>query len=216
MSVYYLDWRGTRLRLREGETVIGRGLGCEVHLDDLTSSRRHAAVRCDQGRLTVRDLGSRNGTFVNGARVSGDDPLVEGDRLLVGESLFTIGVAEPASLGDGRLSLPSAVAEGLALVEQGAQRGKAHDLTQPQVGTVEVIESLLHSPHARDEPVAVASMIQGSVDRLLRNLERRVAALPPEDEARLFALIEEVKSWLGDDSLEAWSREVQRRVQALR
>jgi len=207
VDVYYLDWRGVRLRIRDGETVIGRGVGCELHIDDPTSSRRHAAVELRDGRLTVRDLGSRNGTFLNGDRVQGQKSLEKGDRLLVGESLFTVGVAEEDA-EKGRLGLPSSVADGLALVEQGGRRSQPQDTTQPHVGTIEVIESLLDSPHARDEPLALASMVQSSVDRLLANLERRNVEMPEDDRRRLLALIDRVVAWFPDGSLEAWKQKV--------
>jgi predicted component of type VI protein secretion system len=213
VDVYYLDWRGVRLRIREGETVIGRGVGCELHIDDPTSSRRHAAVDLRGGRLTVRDLGSRNGTFLNGDRVQQPRPLAKGDRLLVGESLFTVGVADDGALVEGdRLSLPPAVTDGLALVEQGGKRAQPQDATQPHVGTIEVIESLLDSPHAQDEPVALASMVQSSVDRLLANLERRNASLPELDLQRLMVLIDRVVAWFPDGSLNEWKAKVRVRL----
>ncbi len=213
MDVYYLDWRGVRLRIREGETVIGRGVGCELHIDDPTSSRRHAAVELHGGQLTVRDLGSRNGTFLNGDRIGGVSPLTKGDRLLVGESLFTVGVASESSLaGNDRLSVPHAVADGLALVERGGNRAPSQDATQPHVGTIEIIESLLASPHAADEPRALASMVQSSVDRLLANLERRNASLPAADRQRLLDLVERVGSWFADGELDSWKRTVRARL----
>ncbi len=193
--------------------MIGRGVGCELHIDDPTSSRRHAALEFRGGRLTVRDLGSRNGTFLNGDRVTDAKALVQGDRLLVGESLFTVGVADDGSLVErDRLGLPPAVADGLALVEQGGQRAQPQDATQPHVGTIEVIESLLSSPHAEDEPVALASMVQSSVDRLLANLERRDVSLPESELRRLVALMDRVVAWFPDGSLDDWRAKVRARL----
>lgn len=213
MDAYYLDWRGVRLRIREGETVIGRGVGCELHIDDPTSSRRHAAIELCRGQLTVRDLGSRNGTFLNGARVTQPQPISAGDRLLFGESLFTVGSgAEESNVEADRLSLPPAVTDGLALVEQRTQRDLPQETTQPHVGTIEVIESLLDSPHADDEPHAVASMVQSSVDRLLANLDRRETALPEADRKRILELIERVRAGLSDGSLDGWRASIQERL----
>ena len=73
-------------------TVIGRDLACELSLPDATSSRRHAIVRMDMTRdgprVSVEDLGSMNGTFVNGERIHGRVVLVEHDKLRVGATLF--------------------------------------------------------------------------------------------------------------------------------
>lgn len=78
-----------RIQLQEyeigvGETVIGRGLGCQLTIDDPLLSREHAALKLEEGRVTLRDLGSRNGTFVNGARVTSEIELHHGDRIHIG------------------------------------------------------------------------------------------------------------------------------------
>ena len=52
-----------------GRHVLGRGDGCEIRLRSQSVSRRHAEIKVENGRLTVKDLGSANGTFVNGKRV---------------------------------------------------------------------------------------------------------------------------------------------------
>lgn len=52
-----------------GRHVLGREDGCEIRLRSQSVSRRHAELRLKSGRLTVKDLGSSNGTFVNGKRV---------------------------------------------------------------------------------------------------------------------------------------------------
>jgi pSer/pThr/pTyr-binding forkhead associated (FHA) protein len=49
----------------EGRTLIGRSPECEVFLDDVTVSRRHAEVVRDGDTFSIRDLGSLNGTYVN-------------------------------------------------------------------------------------------------------------------------------------------------------
>lgn len=75
---------GDRIVLTTGATVIGRTTKAEVRLTDDGVSRRHAKVAVsDDGVVTVVDLDSTNGTFVNGARV--DMAIVRrGDRLEIG------------------------------------------------------------------------------------------------------------------------------------
>jgi Nif-specific regulatory protein len=60
---------GTIVELAQGPMVIGREHPCDIHLPDEKVSRRHARLACEEGRWTVSDLGSRNGTLVNGQRV---------------------------------------------------------------------------------------------------------------------------------------------------
>lgn len=79
--------------LAEGETVVGRDGRAGLVLEDARISRRHAALMRSGGRVTITDLASRNGTFLNGRRV-GDDAqlLAPGDVLKVGD--FTL-VVDP-------------------------------------------------------------------------------------------------------------------------
>ncbi len=58
-------------------TLIGRSPDCDVFLDDVTVSRRHAELVRDGDRFLIRDLGSLNGTFVNRHRI--DSALLEDD-----------------------------------------------------------------------------------------------------------------------------------------
>jgi hypothetical protein len=73
------------LRLEAGrEVVIGRSAECELRVPAVAASRRHAAVVWRDGSVFVRDLGSTNGTLVNGAKVEGERVLEPGDRIEVG------------------------------------------------------------------------------------------------------------------------------------
>lgn len=70
--------------LAPGETLLGRSSECTLILDGALVSRRHAIITLADDRLTLRDLDSRNGTYVNGQRVVGEVKLDPADRLLVG------------------------------------------------------------------------------------------------------------------------------------
>ncbi|MBP6631461.1 MAG: SpoIIE family protein phosphatase [Kofleriaceae bacterium] len=61
---------GRRYKLHAGESVIGRRSDCQIFVPDMRVSRQHARVVFDAGRWRVEDLGSNNGTFVNGQRVT--------------------------------------------------------------------------------------------------------------------------------------------------
>jgi pSer/pThr/pTyr-binding forkhead associated (FHA) protein len=82
---------GRRLTLRD-ELVIGRGVSGEGRLsDDADLSRRHARIARDaRGRVTIEDLGSANGTFVNGQRVRGRQALNVGDSVQVGSTTLQL------------------------------------------------------------------------------------------------------------------------------
>jgi hypothetical protein len=75
--------------------VIGRQPGSDLLLTEDLVSRRHARISYDGREVTVEDLGSTNGTYVNGKRIE-RSRVVPGDRVLVGESIFTLAVREPS------------------------------------------------------------------------------------------------------------------------
>lgn len=74
-------------RLDKAVVVIGRHAASDVRFDpnqDLDVSGRHAEIREVDGKYLLRDIGSTNGTFVNGRRIEGDFELHEGDKILFG------------------------------------------------------------------------------------------------------------------------------------
>ncbi len=81
---------GLRHEARSGVTI-GRE-GSDVVLTDLEVSRRHARLRLLGERLAIEDLGSTNGTFLNGQRVTGVSELKHGDVLKLGNSSLRIEV----------------------------------------------------------------------------------------------------------------------------
>lgn len=73
----------------QGErTTIGRSPDCEIFLDDVTVSRKHAVLLQRDGRFLVEDLGSLNGTFLNRRRIESGE-LADGDELQIGKYRLT-------------------------------------------------------------------------------------------------------------------------------
>jgi hypothetical protein len=77
---------GERVALRTGSTVIGRMSECDVTVNDTNVSRRHAEVRTSGTSHVVVDLGSTNGTLVNGQRVVSERLIADGDIISVGST----------------------------------------------------------------------------------------------------------------------------------
>jgi pSer/pThr/pTyr-binding forkhead associated (FHA) protein len=81
--------RGSQFTLAGASTLIGRSRGpAEVPIDDDNASREHCRIACDDGRYILHDLGSRNGTLVNGAKVSGEIALKHGDLIQIGRTVL--------------------------------------------------------------------------------------------------------------------------------
>lgn len=82
--------RGThRVPLPAGATLLGRDAEPAAAFADVSVSRRHARVLVEEGRAAVEDLGSKNGTFVDGARIEGPTPLRDGAEIRLGLASFT-------------------------------------------------------------------------------------------------------------------------------
>jgi hypothetical protein len=87
-------YQGGEFPLAEGvPVVVGRSSDLDMVLVEEMVSRRHARIELSGGVVRVEDLGSTNGTFVNGERVS-QGTLSEGDRLLIGTSILKLVVLE--------------------------------------------------------------------------------------------------------------------------
>ena len=80
-----LDINGQRYLLTGPVTVIGRGSEADIIVDDSGVSRRHLEVRLTQGHAIATDLGSTNGTFVEGHRVDAAT-LLDGNTLTIGRT----------------------------------------------------------------------------------------------------------------------------------
>ncbi len=75
---------GKMFKLPRGTAMIGRAHDAEVRIIDDGVSRHHARLRYDTGGLWVSDLDSRNGTFVNGEKITTPTPLKNGDKVQIG------------------------------------------------------------------------------------------------------------------------------------
>jgi diguanylate cyclase (GGDEF)-like protein len=97
-----------------GEMVLGRGEDLPARIDDRGMSRLHARIFMVAGRFHVEDLGSTNGTRVNGERISTQRPLEDGDRIQLGEStLLKVTLVDAAEEEAARKLYESAVRDPL-------------------------------------------------------------------------------------------------------
>ena len=72
--------------LDQTEMYIGRDLSCEIVINDSEVSRRHSKIYIFGQSFVIEDLGSTNGTFVNGQRITGPHTLIPGEIVALGDS----------------------------------------------------------------------------------------------------------------------------------
>ena len=104
-------YQGGEYPLEEGrQIVIGRSSDLDMVLVEEMVSRRHAQITMSGGVITIEDLGSTNGTFVNGEKIK-KSPLKEGDRVLIGTSILKVVTTEGSAPAPVKQDLESVAAQ---------------------------------------------------------------------------------------------------------
>src|SRR3954462_4486589 len=109
--------------------IVGRAPTCDLAVFDPTISRRHAELVCDEGGVSLRDLGSSNGTFVNGTRVQAVTVEVD-DLVAFGKVAFRLESFVPQTPCTSIAAVPSAPL-GATIVRQMSMRGDGRGALAP-------------------------------------------------------------------------------------
>jgi predicted component of type VI protein secretion system len=112
---------GQEILLPVKKFFIGRAEECHLRPQSDLISRDHCAIVAEDAQAWVRDFGSKNGTFVNGERVRGEQPLKNGDRLRVGPLEFEVVLS--TSVGGAKRPPVRDLKEAVARVAQSAPGG---------------------------------------------------------------------------------------------
>lgn len=105
---------GRHFALQPDATVVGRQAESSICLESPAVSRQHACIVYDDGKYLVEDIGSSNGTFVNGRPITGRVSLTERDTLQIGPYLFALRRVPPADLADDSLVIRQKIEAGLS------------------------------------------------------------------------------------------------------
>src|SRR5262249_14042566 len=125
-------YQGGEFPLRmDREIIIGRSSDLDMVLVEDMVSRKHAKISTQAGQITIQDLGSTNGTFVNGEKIK-KVRLKEGDRILIGTSIIKLVSVD----GVGMANLTEA--EARSRMDQSAQR-RPSGPGRPMSGSIEEI-----------------------------------------------------------------------------
>jgi DNA-binding winged helix-turn-helix (wHTH) protein len=88
-SAALVTFRGRALPLQAGINVLGRDGSADVQIDDPTVSRRHASITIADDEATLTDLDSKNGTFLDGEKLTGSAPLGDRQTFVLGDASVT-------------------------------------------------------------------------------------------------------------------------------
>ena len=121
------DGKQQPIPLKAGKVIIGRQDDCQVRIPSAQISRHHCELVAGGSGVRIRDLGSSNGTFVNGQKVE-DADLNPGDVVAVGSMLFVVRIdGEPAVINPEELSQRVRSASSAAAEEAGGGLGAMVD-----------------------------------------------------------------------------------------
>lgn len=98
------DGKQQSVPLKGGRVVFGRHDDCQIRIPSAQISRHHCEVTTGGAEVRIRDLGSSNGTYVNGRKVT-DEELEAGDVIAIGSLLFVVRIdGRPATIDPEQLS----------------------------------------------------------------------------------------------------------------
>lgn len=172
---------GAELPIPAPKFFIGRAEDCQLRPKSDMISRHHCVLMIESDAVVVRDLGSRNGTFVNNERVSGETPLKHGDRLRVGPLEFELHCAErtPAK----KRPKVNNIREALARTAEGTPGATDLDvnqwMTEPAIDEAETRELPAGDPGVGGTRTTVISVSDLNVDTDASSTEVKPATPPP-------------------------------------
>jgi phosphoserine phosphatase RsbU/P len=147
---------GRRYKLGDGEYVIGRRSDCQIFVPDMRVSRQHARLWRDGDGWTIEDLGSNNGTFINGVKLQTATGLRHDDEILIANNKIRVEAQDHPS----------------------EQRALAKDVvTMVDVAGQSVIRSREDSDASGRQPLVSSGLIGVQDQKAVRLIERKLEAL---------------------------------------
>src|SRR5262245_40448552 len=147
---------GRRYKLADGEYVIGRRSDCQIFVPDMRVSRQHARLWKEGDGWTLEDLGSNNGTFVNGVKVQQGTVLRHDDEIMIANNRIRV---------EARDAPEPRTTEGVAAVT-----------IVDTSGASSIIRSREEAGSGR-MPIVSSGMISVADQRAIRLIERKLDAL---------------------------------------
>jgi pSer/pThr/pTyr-binding forkhead associated (FHA) protein len=126
--------RGREIPIKGGDTIIGRIKGCKIRISAHEVSRKHCRLRIQGENVSLKDLGSANGTRVNGRPITGEYLLQPNDRVQVGPVTFML---ERRTGLEPKDAIP---VDAIEIIEDTVQQPAAVVAQPPEMERVTVVE----------------------------------------------------------------------------
>jgi pSer/pThr/pTyr-binding forkhead associated (FHA) protein len=154
MDVKLVVIKGSRkrqvLQMPSEETVVGRQQGCELRIPSPLVSRRHCRLTFRDNRLTVEDLHSANGSYVNGNLVERQTLIRPGDQLAIGPIIFRVEYSMAVSTNSPKSAAKKQVKANLTEDEKDVE--EAIEMAELVEQTTNVVEEIEDAIPLADDP----------------------------------------------------------------
>jgi pSer/pThr/pTyr-binding forkhead associated (FHA) protein len=154
---------GEVIALDAGTVSIGRGSTCRVIIQDVVASRFHARITTDAAAgSTLEDLGSANGTWLNGARIASPQKLAAGDRIAIGQvDLHVVDAESPSSKRSPNPTPPKAVS------------GTSDSTDTGGLDSLELYSKLVEKALAEGEAERMESILSAQLRNIVQTTKER-------------------------------------------
>ncbi|MAY36353.1 MAG: hypothetical protein CMN84_09665 [Spongiibacteraceae bacterium] len=195
-EVYVIDKSSGRRIVLEGKMTVGRAESCDIQLQGTGISRSHGLFELSEGQLIFTDLGSSNGSFVNGEKLTQTQALYEGEILSIGDCELEVHSGVERSEGS------AAEDDATAFISMSGQQDDLPAMWSDSAG----LESDSHTQFAAapSESAATGAYRQGSLELPAIGSSPRLVSITAEQRGQEFPLDadgEEQVCWnIGRDS----------------
>jgi pSer/pThr/pTyr-binding forkhead associated (FHA) protein len=181
---FWLEHGGAKFGLEPRAFVLGRGSTCDLVVGDGRASRRHARLVVKANSVTIEDLESSNGVFVNGKRIAELYPLEDGDQFQIGSAAFIL-KSELLSCRNPSSPTPATSPGGSTLAELGAELSRDEaEAPTVEAHSLDLLATLADKSLTLGRAEEAERMLASTLDDVLRRAGAgRAATLP----SRVFA-----------------------------
>lgn len=210
MGELRIRFEGQVYQLAQRQTLVGRSRRCAIVLASRLASREHCVLERSGAAITLIELGSKNGTWVNGERVTRRRQLAKGDAIRIGsdhlEVIENVKANEPE---------PRRQVETQRMARKPEERfDDDSTATVDHASVLDLAEVLLETASNPEQRPQTTRVILAAVDELLDHAGLTQPYLGVAEEQRLRVIADRVQSWWTDGSMNAWRQGLESRLAA--
>ena len=201
--------------MRRGEYILGRSPYCSIVVSNALASRQHCAVRLSASGLTIVDLGSRNGTSVNGERLREERTLHPGDIIRVGsdgiEVLLTDGQSgrqpHQTESMERHDTQPRLDAHSSRPPPDMPQSFDSEESSTTAHATLDLVVALVEAYQQLPNRCENAATVRRAIDIVVEARLHSGAGFQEAEIAQIEQSITALRSWFTDGSLDRWAQD---------